>query len=335
MIPEDDNFDKALQESAELREEKTILKEEKEAALQENRAIKRKLQEEKNQGKKNQKLVAELQEKVECPVCLVAPREGPVPCCPVGHIVCSPCLTRLRGEGKEECPTCRAPMGEGESALAKVIIEQMVHQCSLESCEEMVAFKGYKEHQASCQYRLVICPGMSPACNEMVSLCKLEDHAKICQGMELSENLKQGMMFWVPEDVVESDGLVWKTEQFKGTNGVFFFNMGKPNYHYSLEVVMLGSEEDCWKNTMEVSVMGPDSDTADIQSRFRPRPIGLTNDTDGFCLIFKQESLAKIWKYNGVDKRFEFKVSVKAMKAGHRFFASRIVGSSLLAPELS
>ena len=33
---------------------------------------------------------------VECPVCLALPREDkPVPCCPQGHLVCSPCMDKL------------------------------------------------------------------------------------------------------------------------------------------------------------------------------------------------------------------------------------------------
>ena len=33
---------------------------------------------------------------VECPVCLALPREErPVPCCPQGHFVCSPCMDKL------------------------------------------------------------------------------------------------------------------------------------------------------------------------------------------------------------------------------------------------
>jgi len=50
------------------------------------------------QMEKMRMFVAELQGAVECPVCLVVPREGPVPCCPAGHITCSPCLERWRGE---------------------------------------------------------------------------------------------------------------------------------------------------------------------------------------------------------------------------------------------
>ena len=115
-------------ENSEIKEAKKELEAKTEQLKAENTELKREHKKhiiEKCAMEKTTKLVAELQGAVECPVCLVVPREGPVPCCPSGHITCSPCLERMRGEGKEECPTCRVPMGEGKSLLAKVVIEHM------------------------------------------------------------------------------------------------------------------------------------------------------------------------------------------------------------------
>ena len=48
------------------------------------------------------KFEAKLRKLVECPVCFLLPRKGPVPCCANGHLVCSPCLAKLREENKLE-----------------------------------------------------------------------------------------------------------------------------------------------------------------------------------------------------------------------------------------
>ena len=48
------------------------------------------------------KFEAKMRKLVECPVCLTLPREGPVPCCANGHLVCNPCLGKLRAENKLE-----------------------------------------------------------------------------------------------------------------------------------------------------------------------------------------------------------------------------------------
>ena len=82
-----------------------------------------------------EKMTAELKESVECPVCLQLPREDPVPCCPRGHITCSPCLENHRKAGRMDCPTCRDPMGEGKSLLAKVVIKNLEHECSFPGCD--------------------------------------------------------------------------------------------------------------------------------------------------------------------------------------------------------
>ena len=51
---------------------------------------------------KHNKLMRLARERLECPVCLVVPRMGPVPSCPSGHLTCSPCLLKMRKEGKGE-----------------------------------------------------------------------------------------------------------------------------------------------------------------------------------------------------------------------------------------
>ena len=58
------------------------------------------------------KMSKELRTQVDCPVCLTMPREDrPVPCCPLGHIVCSTCKDNLIRHYKfisillaKECP---------------------------------------------------------------------------------------------------------------------------------------------------------------------------------------------------------------------------------------
>ena len=79
-------------ENAEIKEIKKELEAETEHLKAELKEEKAKQINQKSEMEKTTKLMAELQEKVECPVCLMVPREGPVPCCPVGHIICSPCL---------------------------------------------------------------------------------------------------------------------------------------------------------------------------------------------------------------------------------------------------
>ena len=101
---------KVEEEKNQLEQEKRQLEEEK-GRLEED---KRQLEEEKRQleGEKGQleedkgvleierdqakNTLKEQQSLVQCPVCLMLPREDkPVPCCPHGHFVCSTCKDKL------------------------------------------------------------------------------------------------------------------------------------------------------------------------------------------------------------------------------------------------
>ena len=66
----------------------------------------------------------DLESVVECPVCLVVPRDLPIPCCPAGHIMCRSCRARVL-----HCPTCRRQLGDNTSSLAAALIERVKHRC--------------------------------------------------------------------------------------------------------------------------------------------------------------------------------------------------------------
>ena len=51
-------------------------------------------------------LFHEMRSRVDCQLCFVSSRRGPVPMCPKGHFICSSCKARNMQEGKTHCPTC-------------------------------------------------------------------------------------------------------------------------------------------------------------------------------------------------------------------------------------
>ena len=85
-----------------MKEQKELVKEQEKMLASRNQKL-LKMEETKNkvEDAKN-KLEAKLRKLVECPVCFLLPRKGPVPCCANGHLVCSPCLGKLREENKLE-----------------------------------------------------------------------------------------------------------------------------------------------------------------------------------------------------------------------------------------
>merc|ERR1719341_2336769 len=106
---------------------------------------KMKVEDEKN------KFEAKLRKLVECPVCLALPRKGPVPCCANGHLVCSPCLGKLREENKLDCPTCKEHFGEGKSMLAFAVAQEVQHECRHQGCTKIASVDQIVQHEKECK----------------------------------------------------------------------------------------------------------------------------------------------------------------------------------------
>ena len=92
-----------------VKEQKVVVKEQEKMLASRNKKL-LKMEETKNRVEREKmkvedeknKFEAKLRKLVECPVCFLLPRKGPVPCCANGHLVCSPCLAKLREENKLE-----------------------------------------------------------------------------------------------------------------------------------------------------------------------------------------------------------------------------------------
>ena len=127
-----------MEDAAKQRDDVTKQRDE---ALEENRSFRH--------------VMEEMRRKVECPVCLVMPREAPA-MCPRGHFMCHCCKERRSQNNQNDCPTCDIAMGDIKSLLAMVVIENTKHECVWVGCSEVVP---RSEYQEQCAHRLVACPG--------------------------------------------------------------------------------------------------------------------------------------------------------------------------------
>ena len=113
----------------------------------------------------------DISDELQCPVCLLIPREVPIPACPAGHIVCKDCRVNVK-----TCPTCRRPMKEdGTNTLANKMIERVPHPCKYSQCPEKNYLKEIKEHEARCRERTIKCPHLP--CNDMVKVSEFKKYA--------------------------------------------------------------------------------------------------------------------------------------------------------------
>ena len=252
---------------------------------------------------KHRRVMLELRNMLECPVCLVLPKEGPVASCPRGHLVCSSCLIEMKRERKNDCPTCRCPMGEGKSRLAKVLVENMDHECELKGCKAMVPFNEYKQHLESCDHRLVMCPGDNTECNELFPFCTIDTHAKVCDGcrsLELGETQKNMELVLADGD----NGVAWQTIILELGNETAFFRVESDIDNYYMELAMKANQEKCSKYMATISLMDSKHKPKFV-GIFSPRPLGDSNNRQS-CLVVTKESMSRVW-----SQRLEvFRVSV-------------------------
>ena len=101
--------------------------------------------------KSEKEKIKNLKKHVECPVCLDIPRKGPIFSCPNGHIICQKCKVG-------QCPVCRVRVGNNKSILAVAFIENILHECKFDGCEEEYPLDMIENHEKYCDLRVVSCP---------------------------------------------------------------------------------------------------------------------------------------------------------------------------------
>jgi len=258
-----------------------------------------------------------LQKLIECPVCLTLPRNGPVPCCANGHLVCSPCLEKLRGEDRMDCPTCREPFGEGKSLLAFALAEQVQHACHHQGCTKTTSLQRIVQHEKECKWRLILCPGDGRSCTEMTPFCNVEAHAQKCEDCVWppTESPEAGLILdkHLDRDQLDDDAC-WPTNIIRSGGKLFFCRVDyETDENFTVDMVMKGNQEDCEKFLIEASIVDPNSDQTAIKAIYPPRPMKGDNKPN-FCLTVPQALMSRVLKYNDESDEYCIKIHVKIIK---------------------
>jgi len=265
---------------------------------------------------------------VECPVCMSTPREGPVPCCPNGHLVCVTCLNKLKGEGRADCPTCRRVMGQGKSLLAFAVAERVQHECRHQDCTTMLPLGQIEKHERGCDWRLISCPSW-PSCRARIPFCQVEIHAQVCgkckwPPLKIS---KEGLRcnYKVPKWVLDKNSMCecskWKKTlvlQFKGF--LFFVRVSKKgdDGNFIIDVAMNSGQEDCQGFVIEASLIDVKSgeDKVTFKATFPPRCLEKVDEDGFFGLSVPHERLTGVWEYNAESDGYLHSFHIKIVKMG-------------------
>jgi len=296
------------EENRKLSEAKKHMMEEKSSLTKSTKALQKKMTDQ-------VKVLEEQQSMVECPVCLMLPRAGPaVPCCPQDHFICPQCLQQRKTQDKQDCPTCRGPMGQGRSLLAFTVVKQAKHECTLKGCSAVVPFDEIKQHEERCSWRLVICPGSNRTCKVMVPFQKVEEHAKDCPDFLAPPVEDEGTGVLCKRVMLKrlekEESLKWRTQLVKYEDQIFFARLKREANAFTLDVVMKASEGECENYLVEASMMDVRTGKLIYKAIFPPRPI-VKENKPGYCLVVQQKAMDKVWKFFENEGKYSFGHHIK------------------------
>ena len=299
-----------------MQEEKKQMQEEKKQMQEENKDVKEEYKQITDENKQMKDVVEELREMIECPVCLLVPRQrGPVPVCSNGHILCHACTDRIRLDaraagGNAKCPSCTVDLGNTTSLLASRLVERVEHECEHNGCEQMIAFDQLVNHQMSCSFRKVLCPGSGKTCkNVEMPLNKVEEHIKTCpdnlKPIQLNNAVVKLRMSERYKDSEET--LLWGSHTFMVHGKTFFMRKKREKHILHCETVMLGGAEECKGFFVDTKILDKDSKTVTANTS-HPRPIG--QEAWGHMgLLLPEKGLSGIWRTDR-DEHLAFGIQI-------------------------
>ena len=299
-----------------MQEEKKQMQEEKKQMQEENKDAKEEYKRITDENKQMKDVVEELREMIECPVCLLVPRQrGPVPVCSNGHILCHACTDRIRLDARAagenaKCPSCTVDLGNTTSLLASRLVERVEHECEHNGCEQMIAFDQLVNHQMSCSFRKVLCPGSGKTCkNVEMPLNKVEEHIKTCpdnlKPIQLNNAVVKLRMSERYKDSEET--LLWGSHTFMVHGKTFFMRKKREKHILHCETVMLGGAEECKGFFVDTKILDKDSKTVTANTS-HPRPIG--QEAWGHMgLLLPEKGLSGIWRTDR-DEHLAFGIQI-------------------------
>ena len=192
-------------------------------------------------------------------------------------------------------------MGEGKSLLAKVVIENMEHECSFPGCDMKLPLNKYKQHQEEeCLYRKVLCPSSTFHCQALVPFCELDQHIRSCEDIVLL-NQTERFSIGVPSNTWNGN-INWRSFAFPFNSGCIYIRMNKVGGLFTIDTVLNGTKDECRTVTVDLHILNCDTKEAEIKFSIHPRPITEEN-TNNNRISVSAEAISALWKYDTESKK--------------------------------
>jgi len=117
--------------------------------------------------------VVDVDDFIECPVCLSPILDPPVYMCSRSHIFCEDCHISLKRDNRD-CPVCQGDLAGNKNIPVEKMLDSLPKtQCRNQGCAfEKVDSKKVEGHKDTCQHRLIKCL----KCERDVPLINMSEH---------------------------------------------------------------------------------------------------------------------------------------------------------------
>jgi len=119
----------------------------------------------------------EVEDVLECPVCLKTILDPPIHVCENGHCLCEKCRGQLVKNGKP-CPTCKGVLTQKRNLALEKMVDRLPKQaCQFPGCKFAKACANLvEEHEDDCYHRTVLCN--LRYCQDMVPVSRMGKHLR-------------------------------------------------------------------------------------------------------------------------------------------------------------
>ena len=113
----------------------------------------------------------EIQDALECVICLDVPKHDPIYQCDNGHILCEYCHKSVF-----ECPVCKLKLGSTRNLAVEKVLEKCPRPCDYNNfgCSIRLTRAALDVHQEVCIHKPLKCPLQT--CGNLVTMSEIVNH---------------------------------------------------------------------------------------------------------------------------------------------------------------
>ena len=199
----------------------------------------------------------DIQDAVECIICLDIPKTDPVFQCTNGHVLCGNCHRRVL-----DCPICKIELGTIRALAIEKVLAKYPRDCKNDhfGCNVKLLKEEMKAHESVCEYRTTGCPLLM--CKELIPQMKLLEHINNehtdCH-IKIDKPSWKGDFSRINEAIASTTGYSWYPTLVEFDGNYFFQECWKNelgNYH--VWVYMVGTSNESQKYIYTIKILHPD-----------------------------------------------------------------------------